>query len=76
MAGQGLVLFPSWLFDPLSFREGRLIKLLTDWEVSASAEQMQVQILSPENRLRSRKVREVSNFLIEKIGSPPYWESL
>ncbi|WP_085704637.1 LysR family transcriptional regulator [Pseudomonas sp. B8(2017)] len=76
MAGQGLVLFPSWLFDPLSFREGRLIELLTEWEVSASAEQMQVQILSPENRLRSRKVREVSNFIIEKIGSPPYWESL
>lgn len=76
MAGQGLVLFPSWLFDPLSFREGRLIELLTEWEVSASAEQMQVQILSPENRLRSRKVREVCNFIIEKIGSPPYWESL
>lgn len=76
MAGQGLVLFPSWLFDPLSFHEGRLVKLLTDWDVSASAEQMQVQILSPENRLRSRKVREVSNFLIENIGSPPYWESL
>ncbi|MGO4317861.1 LysR substrate-binding domain-containing protein [Agrobacterium sp. MCAB5] len=76
IASQGIVLFPSWLFDPSSFRDGRLVTLLSDWDISASAEQMHVQLLSPGNRIRSRKVREVSDFLIEQIGSPPYWENL
>lgn len=74
IAGQGIVLFPSWLFNVGSFRDGHLVRLLSDWDVSASAEEMQVQLLSPENKLRSRKVREVSAFLIEQIGSPPYWD--
>ncbi|MEH6412500.1 LysR substrate-binding domain-containing protein [Pseudomonas sp. NPDC089395] len=74
IAGQGIVLFPSWLFNLGSFKDGHLVRLLSDWDVSASAEEMQVQLLSPENKLRSRKVREVSAFLIEQIGSPPYWD--
>ncbi|RRV10521.1 LysR family transcriptional regulator [Pseudomonas sp. v388] len=76
LAGQGIVLFPSWLFNPESFKAGSLIKLLPEWELSASMEEMYVQLLSPENRLRSRKVREVSSFLLEQIGSPPYWENV
>lgn len=74
MAGRGIVLFPSWLFDPAWFKEGKLTSLLTDWDKSASPEDRQIQILSPENRLRSQKVREVSAFLAEAIGSPPYWD--
>jgi DNA-binding transcriptional LysR family regulator len=70
------VLFPSWLFAPTSFKDGKLVSLLTDWDISASAEELYIQILSPENRLRSHKVREVSAFLVNAIGSPPYWDDL
>lgn len=76
MAGQGIVLFPSWLFNKGCFKDGSLVRLFQDWEMSASAEELYVQLLSPENRLLSRKVREVSNYLIDHIGAPPYWESI
>jgi DNA-binding transcriptional LysR family regulator len=76
LAGQGIVLFPSWLFSPASFTKKKLIRLLPEWELSASAEDMYVQLLSPQNRLRSRKVREVSAFLRKEIGTPPYWEQV
>jgi DNA-binding transcriptional LysR family regulator len=74
LAGRGIVLFPSWLFAPTSFAERKLVSLLTDWDISASAEDLYIQILSPENRLRSHTVREVSAFLVDAIGSPPYWD--
>ncbi|MGA7812194.1 LysR substrate-binding domain-containing protein [Caballeronia sp.] len=76
LAGRGIVLFPSWLFAPTSFKDRKLLSLLTDWDVSASAEELYIQILSPENRLRSQKVREVSAFLVDAIGSPPYWDNV
>ncbi len=74
MAGRGIVLLPSWMFDQESFKEGKLSSVLTDWDRSASPDDRWIQILSPENRLRSQKVREVSAFLVDAIGSPPYWD--
>jgi len=76
LTGRGIVLFPSSLFTPTSFKDRKLISLLTDWDISASAEDLYIQILSPENRLRSHKVREVSAFLVDAIGSPPYWDNV
>lgn len=76
VAGQGVVLFPSWLFTAANFEHGGLVKLLPQYEWSASADELFVQLLSPENRLRSKRVREVSRFLLEEIGSPPYWDKV
>lgn len=76
LAGRGIVLFPSWLFAPTSFKDRKLSSLLTDCEISPSAEELYIQILSPENRLRSQKVREVSAYLVDAIGSPPYWDDV
>jgi DNA-binding transcriptional LysR family regulator len=76
LAGRGIVLFPSWLFTPTSFKDRKLLNLLPDWDISAFAEDAYIQILSPENRLRSQKVREVSAFLVNAIGSPPYWDNV
>jgi DNA-binding transcriptional LysR family regulator len=75
-AGRGIVLFPSWAFAPASFKDRKLVSLLTDWEISVSVDELYIQILSAENRLRSRKVREVSAFLGDAIGSPPYWDNV
>jgi DNA-binding transcriptional LysR family regulator len=76
LAGRGIVLFPTWLFTPTSFKEQKLVSLLTDWDMSVSVEELYIQILSAENRLRSRKVREVTAFLVDAIGSPPYWDNV
>lgn len=76
LAGRGIVLFPTWLYHPTSFSDKKLVKLLPDWEIAAYADDLYIQVLSPENRLRSQKVREVSAFLVDAIGSPPYWDEL
>jgi DNA-binding transcriptional LysR family regulator len=75
-AGRGIVLFPTWLFGPDDFSSGRLVPLLTSWEPSVSVDPAFVQLLSPQSKLRSRKVREVSTFLLERIGTPPYWDAI
>jgi DNA-binding transcriptional LysR family regulator len=74
LAGRGIVLFPTWLYHPMSFKDNKLVSLLSDWEIAAYADDLYIQVLSPENRLRSQKVREVSAFLVDAIGSPPYWD--
>lgn len=75
-ASLGLVLFPTWLFTPARFASGRLVKLLPDWESSVEAEPPGIHLLSPENRSRSRKVRVLTDFLLEHIGTPPYWDQV
>jgi DNA-binding transcriptional LysR family regulator len=75
-AGLGIVLFPTWLFEANSFRRGKLVKLLGHWEGSAEASPPEIYLLTPENRERSRKVRQVIDFLLERIGSPPYWDNV
>lgn len=74
LAGQGIVLFPTWLLLPCHFTDGKLIRLLPDWEASSESAETFIQILSPENRLRSQRVRRVSEFLISSFGSPPCWD--
>lgn len=76
LAGRGIVLFPTWLYAPNTFKEGRLVSLLTDWQMSGYADELYIQLLSPENRQRSQKVRAVTAFLMEAIGSPPYWDQV
>lgn len=74
MEGRGVVLFPSWLYRRGSFEGSQLVPLLGAWEGSVSTDASFVQLLSPENRLRSRKVREVTAFLLDGFGTPPYWD--
>lgn len=75
-ASLGIVLFPTWLFHAASFKKGRLVKLLADWESSVEAEPPAIHLVSPENRSRSRKVRLVTDFLREHIGVPPHWDKV
>lgn len=72
--GQGIVLFPSWLYAAGALRENNLVSLLTDWKASVVADPTEISLVFPESRLRSRKVKLLSDFLAEKIGTPPYWE--
>lgn len=76
LAGRGIVLFPSWLFRKESFETGQLIRLLPEWEASVEPSPSKIHLLSPENRLRSQKVRAVWDYFLDAIGSPPYWDDL
>ncbi len=69
------MLFPRWLFRRDDFSTGALQRLLPDWDVSEEASPSQINLLSPENRLRSPKVRAVSAYLLDAIGTPPYWDA-
>ncbi|MET0329949.1 MAG: LysR family transcriptional regulator [Dyella sp.] len=76
IADQGLVLFPSWLYSEEVLRTGALRVVLTDWQASVDAEPQGIHLLYPENRLRSAKVRLITDYLLEHIGQPPYWDRL
>ncbi|OPK07821.1 LysR family transcriptional regulator [Pseudomonas sp. VI4.1] len=76
LAGRGIVFFPSWLFSRESFVNKQLIQLLPDWEGSVEQTPSQIHLISPENRLRSQKVRMVWDYFINAIGVPPYWDDL
>lgn len=74
LMGQGIVLFPSWLYAADAFRKKRLVCLLPEWQAAVVAEPAEINLVFPESRLRSRKVKLLSDFLIDRVGTPPYWE--
>ncbi|RLU05781.1 LysR family transcriptional regulator [Pseudomonas prosekii] len=76
LAGRGVVFFPSWLFSRESFVNQQLIRLLPEWQGSVEQSPSQIHLLSPENRLRSQKVRVVWDYFLQAIGTPPYWDDL
>lgn len=75
-AGRGIVLFPSWLYHKNTFVSGEMVQLLPQWSAAVDAQPGAIHLLSPESRLRSRKVSAVSDYLINAIGTPPYWDDL
>ncbi|MBP2839346.1 MULTISPECIES: LysR family transcriptional regulator [Pseudomonas] len=72
-AGEGIVLVPSWLLHGKNV-ETELKVLMPDFGGALSTVPAQMYLISPENRLRSHKVRAVWDFLLKAIGSPPYWD--
>lgn len=75
VAGQGVVLFPSWLYQHDDIEAGRLVPLLTHWRASVEPQPPGIHLVLPENRIRSRKAQLVADYLVERIGSPPYWDT-
>lgn len=74
LASRGIVLLPTWMFLPESFAGNHLVSIMPELQMSATVQESFIQILSLENRLRSRKVREVSSFFVKEFGTPPYWD--
>lgn len=71
--GRGIVLFPSWIYGTQTLSEQLLIPLLREWDPADESEPHEIHLLYPQGRLRSRKVKALSEFLCEQIGSPPAW---
>lgn len=67
MQGMGIGYAPEWLFEN-ELASGELKILLPDWQAPA----VPINLISPPQRLRSTKVRVLSDFLAENLGLP--WE--
>ncbi|MEZ2903606.1 LysR substrate-binding domain-containing protein [Acinetobacter terrestris] len=76
LEGRGIVLFPTWIFEHDCFKERKLVQLLPEWTGSAEPFAIEINLVSPENRIRSQKVRTVLDFMLKEIGDPPYWDNI
>lgn len=73
---RGIVLFPTWIFEEDYFKNNRLVKLFPQWLCTVEPYSVGIHLVSPENRIRSKKVRTVLDFILKEIGDPPYWDNI
>ena len=76
LEGRGIVLFPTWIFTEDYFKTHKLVQLLPDWISTVEPYSIGIHLVSPENRIRSQKVRTVLDFILKEIGDPPYWDNI
>lgn len=68
--GLGVILHPTFLaYEAL--REGKLVRILQDWEHG----ELGVYAVYPNRAFLPPKVRSFIDFLIERLGPEPYWDS-
>ncbi|MNG11926.1 LysR substrate binding domain protein [compost metagenome] len=70
----GLVLLPSWLVGA-DIEAGRLRVVLPEWEVGLGGDGGAIYAVYQPNRRASKTVRAFVDFLVERFGSPPYWDA-
>lgn len=70
------MLFPTWIFEPDTFKNRKLVPLLPEWTSTVDSHPIGIHLVSPENRIRSQKVRTVLDFILKEIGTPPYWNNI
>nr|WP_321510325.1 LysR substrate-binding domain-containing protein [uncultured Hyphomonas sp.] len=70
-AGLGISLNARWNVDA-SLRDGSLIQVLPDWHVDSDRA---VWLVYPKSNVLTAKVRVLIDFLVEKIGRKPPWQS-
>lgn len=76
LEGRGIVLFPTWIFEEDYFKNKKLVKLFPQWLCTVEPYSVGIHMVSPENRIRSKKVRTVLDFILKEIGDPPYWDNI
>jgi DNA-binding transcriptional LysR family regulator len=70
--GAGVALLPTWLAGP-ALRAGALVRVLADWQCAPPSEPAALWFIYPPKRIVSSKVRSFIDFMVSRIGSPPYW---
>lgn len=70
LAGSGIALVPTFVVGP-DVREGRLRAVLPTFEIAPQT----MYALYPSARHLSPKVRSFVDFLVERYGDEPYWDS-
>ncbi len=66
------------IFTELAIAAGRRTRAhstgIPGWEFSMFPSETAIWMLYPQNRRVPHKVRAFIDFMVEKIGMPPYWE--
>jgi len=72
--GLGIGLLPTWILAD-DLQSGRLEALMTDrrWSIAPGPEPA-IHAVYPPKKTVSPKVRAFLDFIVERFGSPPYWE--
>ncbi|HRK95547.1 MAG TPA: LysR substrate-binding domain-containing protein [Rhodospirillales bacterium] len=69
VAGLGIALLPTFIVGP-ALADGTLRSLLDDYRAPETA----INVIYPPSRHLSAKVRVFTDFLVERIGTTPYWD--
>ncbi|MDQ0008406.1 DNA-binding transcriptional LysR family regulator [Luteibacter jiangsuensis] len=81
LAGLGVLIMPTWLIGQ-ELADGRLRRLLADWDANvgrataAPQSDAGIHAIYLAERRGSTKVLAFTEFLMERFGSPPYWDRL
>lgn len=70
LSGHGIGYLATYLLDK-EFQEGRLVRLLPDWQLS---QYMPLYAVYPRYKFLPKKVQAFIDFTCEHIGSPVYWD--
>ena len=68
--GLGVIFEPTFLVYE-ALREKKLVRLLPDWQ----SEELWVFAVYPNRKFLAPKVRSFIDFLVERFGPEPYWDS-
>jgi DNA-binding transcriptional LysR family regulator len=74
IAGRGIALLPAWATGA-AVREGKLIRLLPDWEVRPTRAEPAIWAVYPPKKTVSSKVRAFIDFYAALYRREGYWES-
>lgn len=72
--GVGVALLPDWLVAQKIKRQ-ELVRWLPDWHVQTTQVPASLWLVYPPKRTVSSKVRCFIDFMVERVGSPAYWQS-
>lgn len=72
ISGAGIALLPTWLVGP-ALRAGSVVRVLGDWQCAPASEPAALWFVYPPKRIVSSKVRSFIDFMVARIGAPPYW---
>lgn len=69
-AGVGICMSSMWNIHT-ELKTGALVRILPDYQID---DQAAIWLVYPKSNVLSAKVRVFIDYLIEKIGTPPFWE--
>ncbi|MHC6226850.1 LysR family transcriptional regulator [Pseudomonas sp. X10] len=71
--GLGVAILPDWLVAK-SIEANELLVWLPEWDIRSVERKSAVWFVYPPKRIVSSKVRCFIDFMVERIGTTPYWQ--
>jgi len=69
----GIAILPNWLSCEEE-KKGNIQRIFPDWEFSMFPSETAIWMVYTQRRILPHKVRAFIDFIVEKVGTPPYWE--